>query len=511
LANQDKDIRKIKKIYQNNFDNCVITNLSDPREPILNRKVYIKFAEDLIISKISVDTIKIYFLFRLLQGDLVINKVITFLERLNHKTNANINNFLKLFSLPSLPQENKPKDTKDLFNCLTNEKMATNCNSDFQEMIKLTGNFNPRSLAFYRGYKILLELNKDNYFRNTDIDSKSQSKITNKHPITSSFKNFSFRERSKNWNDIKFYIHPESLRDSNEIPLFYYDKLFDYLESDKECEYVELPKEKDEDIKGINPSKCKAVKIADSTRLKTVRPNNFPFEIMANGDRYTLMAHFTVLGKVYYNCLGWALGIEEFINNDIWINYPKESASITSLAGLKLLILQYAIALRNSDEFSNHDKSDLYYSGSDSGSKSYYTSKLMSNSLIAEVNINGISEKLNNSFFKLPTTNEKEFFDSKCRADDGNEIEEEMNIQDGTIIFYGGLDEEGGENKLMHAARYIKHLRSWTSKMGELPLITHGLHHLDGDINAYGRPVFLYCPNPLSSDDIANDDSNFIL
>lgn len=355
-----------------------------------------------------------------------------------------------------------------------------NFKKETEQILKITGSLNSCNYAKFSAYTILTEqnsLDKLQKYRITVKEGENDSKPQNRAALTKS--------NSQSWNDIKFYKTPKQALKLMDACKDYFPKSFNHVNSNPNCQFTTAePVEyagKLEDI-NLHPD-CSVQIIGPDTNIQSIsRDDEITFKVNMNNQEFMLNIYYPKDDrKPYYNCMGWAFGIEQYIGVELFMR--QETVKVKNREELLLFMLQFVEADKISKRLKDDGSQPIF-------SEKYFEHDILDNKL----------DKTNSILMKLKE-NENIFADNKHLVGLKPDLTQEKVSQvcsnlDGAILIYGSL------GYLTHGARFISKLNSWTSKLGHLDLITHGIDMLNTntDKDYYGSPMYLYCSEEIKLD-----------
>lgn len=321
------------------------------------------------------------------------------------------------------------------------------------------------------------------YLKNYDKKRNNRCRINFTHTSLSFIERRSKRShmkiKTKAWESIKFYKIPlnadiRDLKHWNKEKEKFPMVIFYGETHPNDCLY-ENPSSKDQvdNLSEINLHPDCKLQIIGRQTDKTNDLKEIPIYIE---NRSHNVKFWVSQDKLEYNCIGWAVGFQDFLEIRL---YTDPQQDVKDLMSFKIYLRQYREALKSIEtKLQGRSRDDTEILNRIINKKKPAPSLIMSLLLdenVLEKNLVGLKDNI--------TTEE---INQICDSE-----------MDGAVIFYG----QNGE--LTHGARYVIELRSWTSKLGSSYLITHDLHLLDDSAfekSLYGLPKFLYCPKSVNKE-----------
>jgi hypothetical protein len=285
------------------------------------------------------------------------------------------------------------------------------------------------------------------------------------------------------WISIKFYKLPKNAFVTNEAywkkPGENFPNVIEYgkTESGKACIFDDPEAVLVDSIENVQKKeKCDMQIVSpatEDTRESEIVPINIGY--LKNQDKFNVKFYVSE-NKLDYNCIGWSIGMQDFLNTNI---YNEKSQEVRTRDELLLYLLQFAEALK--------------YIGKNNNIKKTYN-LILSKKKPAPSFINSL----------VSSETPKEYLDAHLTGINNGitQVDIEKLCQgdfNGAVIFYGQ------NGKMTHGARYIKELKLWTSKLGQSYLVTHNLELMSDsptEKSLYGFPKFVYCPNGLTKSNV---------
>jgi len=303
-------------------------------------------------------------------------------------------------------------------------------------------------------------------------------------------------EKYLGWKTIKFYKSPKYPRMDES---FWINKLNrfpaaeEYLKinsndckngGDDQVNYVD-------ELSEINLHKnCSVQIIADQTK-NTEKREVVKLSIEATSFKVKFFVSETILD---YNCLGWALGLMDFLNPFIYSSPPRR---VRTQKELKIYLKQFKEAITAIKKWKENSIARNATDDKFSRRSSMLEKLKPGYSLINDLIENNFKVDGDDYIIGITDDITQAQITSVCKG----------NLNE-AVIFYGS------EGLLTHAARFSTELDTWTSKMGYSWLLTHSLHLLDDTQtvkSVYGKPKFVYCPNgvDINAEGSMPDRKNF--
>ena len=285
------------------------------------------------------------------------------------------------------------------------------------------------------------------------------------------------------WIGIKFYKLPKNAFVTDEAywkkPGENFPNVIEYgkTESGKACIFQDKEVIMVDSIENVQKKEKCDVQIVspatEDTRESEIVPINISY--LRTQDKFNVKFYVSE-NKLDYNCIGWSIGMQDFLNTNI---YNEKSQEVRTKDELILYLLQFAEALK--------------YIGKNNNFKKTYNLILLKKKPAPSL-INSL----------LSTETPREFLDGQLTGLNNGIKQEDIEKLcqgdfNGAVIFYGQND------KMTHGARYIGELKLWTSKLGQSYLVTHNLELMSDsptEKSLYGFPKFLYCPNGVTKSDV---------
>jgi hypothetical protein len=351
-----------------------------------------------------------------------------------------------------------------------------------KDLATTTHGFGAKNYAQYQAIQFLKEYKlRDNKYR-CDIsmeDQNDNSEREKKYRTAGG-------EKYLGWRTIKFYKNPKKpkldsspywINENNRFPA-----VEEYFKNSlTHCEYgINNSLIYVDELSEINLYKnCEIQLIGDQTKDTEKRE-----VVKLSIDATSFKVKFFVSEKILdYNCLGWALGLMDFLNPVIYTDPPRK---VHTMKELKLYLKQFKEAMTTIRKWSENNAARNTTDPIFSKRSSILEKLKPGSSLINDLIENNL--KIEGDDYLIGIT------DDITQAQITNVCKENL---DDAVIFYGS------DGYLTHAARYSPELNTWTSKMGYSWLLTHSLHLLDDtqtEKSVYGRPKFIYCPKGVNND-----------
>lgn len=351
-----------------------------------------------------------------------------------------------------------------------------------REIASSTNGIGAKSFAQYQAIEYLKEYKlKDNKYR-CDVNLEDENGNSNQGKLYRTETGVKYL----GWNTIKYLKFPKNPNVRNST---YWNTKWNKFPGivrygntkPKDCSYVQKASTYVDEINQVNLyDNCDIQIIGDHT---TDTEKKEVIKVKIDGKPYNIKLY--VSEKILdYNCLGWAIGIMDFLNPHIFSDPPRH---VKTKQELKLYLKQFKEAMSTIKKEGDFRKLAVNNNSMNITDRTSILEKIKpAPSMISDlINKKGILET-DNYIIGLNDDITDEQIAKVCRG----------NLKD-AVIFYGGAD-----GTLTHAARYSQELKTWTSKLGYSTLITHSLHLLDsipGDISIYGAPKYVYCPNGVDN------------
>lgn len=347
--------------------------------------------------------------------------------------------------------------------------------STVKEVATMTNGIGAKSYAQYQAMQYLKKYKLRNNKYRCDVSSQNENYHSERE----------IKLRTENgdnylgWKTLKFFKIPKNVNTlypnkanskSSNFP-----KINEYIKNNaNDCAF--------QDIDSITYVKeLSEIKLYDTCEIQIIgdRTNNSDKRevVKLSVEGSNLEVKFFVSENILdYNCLGWAIGLMDWVNPYVYTNPPRP---VSTKNDLKLFLLQFKeaiISIKIMNENASDKQSPAISKKSSLLDKLKPGSSLIMNLLEKSINLDGADylTGINNEVTQAQ-------IEKICK---GSLID--------AVIFYGK------NGSLTHAARFSSELKTWTSKMGHLFLLTHSLHLLDDSLtekSVYGIPGFVYCPN----------------
>jgi hypothetical protein len=367
----------------------------------------------------------------------------------------------------------------------TNQPASSEINEDevfsrVKEVALMTNGIGAKSYAQYQAIQYLKEYKlRENKYR-CDVSSQSEN-YNSEREIKLRTEN---GENYVGWRTIKFYKNPKSpkIHNSNKsISRFNsFPGIIEYVKNNlNHCNYQDNPSSiYVKELSEINLyEKCEVQIIGDHTNDSEKRE---VVKLTIDGSK--LEVKFYVSEHILdYNCLGWAIGLMDWVNPYLYTSPPR---TVQTKKELKLFLKQFKEAIIAIKKWNESLKDKQPINSSISKKSSILDKMKPGPSLLRNLVDNNIIIDGDDYLTGIK--------DDITQAQIANVCRDNL---EGAVIFYGK------EGHLTHAARYCSELNTWTSKMGHLFLATHSLHLLDDtatEKSVYGKPKFIYCPKGIN-------------